>query len=167
MSTGLSREEIIRLLEQGFTRTEIAEAYGVTPQAVSWHLTDPSKGRKYLDPRQQAMEHLPWEVRSEHKKAGPFQKLRIHIKYVALGEQKLSSVERRKLRNWYAELEELDVVLEYDPKIPPSPRMQTGGWRYVPREPRDHGLIIRINRYAHMTPEAYEYMRFPELWPEP
>lgn len=164
MRTGLSREEIIRLLERGFTRSEVAEMYQVTPQAVNWHLN--AKGRKYKDPRQRAMEHLPWKVESRHKNAAPFQKLRMHIKYVAVGEKKLSESERKRLRSWYEELQRLDVVLEYDPNIPPTPRMSTGGWRYVPRADSDEGLIIRVNEHTRMTDEAYEYLRFPEKWPE-
>lgn len=164
MQTGLSRDEIIRLLERGFTRSEIAATYGVTPQAVNWHLNE--KGPKYKDPRQRAMEHLPWKVESRHKNGAPFQKLRMHIKYVALGEQKLSDSEKKRLRNWYEELQRLNVVLEYDPNIPPTLHMSTGGWRYVPRASSDEGLIIRVNEHARMTDEAYEYLRFPETWPE-
>jgi len=165
MNTGLSREEIIRLLNKGFTRTEIALEYGVTPQAVNWHLNEKHGGEPYKDPRQEAMEHIPWEVSPDHKISSGYHRLREHVKYVALGSGRLSDAEIHKLRTWYGKLESLGVVLEYDPSVQPTPTQSHGGWRYVPREERDDDLIIRVNRLAKMSDEAHIIFRRPKKLP--
>lgn len=160
MTTGLSREEIIRLLDRGFTRVEVAEIYNTTPQNVNYYLNQ--KGPKYLDPRQRAMKHVPWKIKKEHKESAPFHRIRNHIKFITLGSQRMSGEERDRLRNWYRSLKDLNLVLEYHPDVSPTLSITTGGWRYVQREDRDGDLLIRVNDHTHMSDEAYEYFRFPD-----
>lgn len=112
------------------------------------------------------MDHIPWKVQSKHKDAPAFHRLREHLKWVALGGRNMSDQEQKRLRKWYDELTELGVVLEYKPDHPPAPGQRVGGWRYVPREDRDEDLIIRVNRAAKMTDEAYELFRVPDRLPE-
>ena len=159
MNSGLSRDEIIRRIARGQKRTEIALDFGVTPQAVNYHLN--GKGQRFKDPAQLAVEHIPWDVRPEHKEGMPYRMLRSHLKWVVARGRGLSDGDKARLFNWYRELVDLNLVVEYDPEAPPTHGLSSGGWRYLQREESDNDLVIRVNDLSHMTDEAYEYFRLP------
>ncbi|WP_158881943.1 hypothetical protein [Amycolatopsis anabasis] len=156
---------VLALINQGLSPTEAAKALGESKQLINYHLSKAN----YKSPVRVAQENIPWkDISPEHKHTEPFNRVLNHLEYVATGGRRMSKTKRQRLRQWYDRLKRFEVVLVHDPNIPPSPGMKAGGWDYVPRLPEDDDLIIRVNKYATMSDEAYELFRLPDenKWPE-
>lgn len=163
--SGLTPATIEELKRKGLTQVQIAKMYGVTPQAVS--IMKRSHGGYSKTPREEAKELFPWVVRNEHQWAYQNRRLRDHGEYVATGGKGMSREKLEKLAAWYERLEAEDVVVEYDPTIPPDDSNSFGGWRYVPRENSDADLMIRVNEYAKEIDEkARMIWRIPRRRPK-
>ena len=78
----LSLAVIEDLKNKGFSQSEIAEMFGVTRQAVSWH-KHTYGGR--LTRREIILKHFPWKVSTEQGQTSPFKRMRDHAEYVATG----------------------------------------------------------------------------------
>lgn len=157
------------LKRQGLNQTQIAKTLGVTPQAISYikrgNSRTPRNEPFSQTPREVAMESFPWKnVGHLHSQATPDRRLRDHAEFMATGGKGMSADRLRRLRNFYRRLRREDLVVEYDPEIPPGDENKFGGYAYRPREPRDGELIIRVNDLAEMSDTAYVIWRFP---PEP
>lgn len=140
------------LRRKGFNQSEIAEMHGVTRQAVSWHKKTYG-GR--LTPRQIVNEAWPWETNNLHGKSKAYQRLRDHGEFMATGGRDMSEDKIKRLKSWWRKLRDEDVVLEFDPSIPPTPGVSPyGGFRYVPREISDCDLLIRVNEHTNLTQEG-------------
>jgi hypothetical protein len=151
-SIRLSKEEIEGLKSQGYNQTQIAKMFGVSRQAVSWHLKTYG-GR--LSPRQVANESWPWDTTNAHGKAKPYQRLRDHGEFMATGGRGMSEDKLKRLRSWWRKLREENLVVEFDPNIPPLPGVSPyGGFAYRERISDDHDLLIRVNEYTRLTEEG-------------
>lgn len=139
---------LIKLREQGWSYEDIAQEYGVT------------KGAVYLRLRQAKATHerpdysylIPWTVRVEHAHARPAQMLR------ALGRRKSGQenppAKERMLNRWLKEIEEAQVVVDYDPEYPPNPaNPKNGGWHYRRRRPEDGDSLVRTPEVAVLLAE--------------
>lgn len=154
---------IEELRRKGYNQTEIAEMHGVTRQAVSWHKVQYGG---HLTPRQRAWAAWPWETTHEHGKAAPYQRLRDHGEFMASGGKGMSENKLRKLRSFYRKLREENVVVEFDPTIPPTPGVSlVGCFRYAPRRKSDGDLLIRVNKYTKLSPEGRMIWRWPQKEP--
>lgn len=156
----LTAEMIDELKNKGYNQSEIARMYGVTRQAVSWHKRNYG-GR--LTPREAILEqHFPWKVSQEQSRCSAFRRLRDHAEYMATGGVGMSDDKLRRLRSFYRTLRDDDVVLEYDPHIPPRKGFaKQGGFALRSRHPRDRDLMIRVNRYTNLTKEGRKIWRLP------
>ena len=87
--------------------------------------------------------------------------------HVATGGKGMSESKLKRLRGFYKILVEQDVVLEFDPELPPIPGVANkGGFAYRPRERRDGDLIIRVNEHTTLTPEGRLIWCLPPQIPE-
>ena len=146
-----------------YTQSDIARIYGVTRAYVSWvkHQTQ-SFSRT---PREAVMDHFPWRTTAEFHESSPYKRARDHLEYMATGGKGMSHDKLRRLRWFYDYLERDNVVLEFDPDIPPSEGIQTGGFAYQPRRKDDGDLIIRVNEHTTLTEEGRMLWRFPPKKP--
>ncbi|QBJ00259.1 immunity repressor [Mycobacterium phage Pharaoh] len=143
---------IEELRRKGFNQSQIAEMHGVTRQAVSWQKQTYGGS---LTTRQIVNKAWPFKTTNLHGKSKPYQRLRDHGEFMRTGSFKTMSEEKtRNLKKWWKKLRDENVVLEFDPNIPPQPGMAGGGFRYVPRLPSDGDLLIRVNEYTTLTDEG-------------
>ena len=154
---------IDELKSKGFTQSDIARMYGVTRQAVSWHK---KMYNGHHTPRETVLANFPWKVSSLQGRCSAFRRLRDHGEYVATGGKGMSDEKLSRLRGFYKTIREENVVLEYDPDIPPIDGFASeGGFRWVKRTKRDGDLLIRVNKYTDMSDEGRMIWRLPPVDP--
>lgn len=155
----LSLAVIEDLKNKGFNQSAIAKLFGVTRQAVSWHKQ--TYGGT-LTPREIVNLQFPWAVSAEQGNTSPYKRMRDHGEYMATGGKGMSPDKLRRLRSFYHKLREGNLVLEFDPNIPPTPGISNkGGWAYRERTPADGELLIRVNEYTNLSDEGKLIWRFP------
>ncbi|UPW09366.1 XRE family transcriptional regulator [Gordonia terrae] len=157
--TGLSKEVIEALKLRGHNQSQIAEMFGVTRQAVSWHLKTYGGTRST---RQVLNDHWPWETSSEHCGAIPYRRLRDHAECVVTGGREMSMDKLKRLQAWWRKMQDEDLVVEFDPGLEPVQRVSTsGGFAYRQRASVDGELLIRVNGFTRLTDEG------KTLWARP
>lgn len=155
---------IEELRRKGYNQTEIAEMHGVTRQAVSWHKV--VYGGE-MTPRQVVNKQWPWKTSKAHGASTAYQRLRDHGEFIATGGKGMSHDKLVRLTKWYQHLRESDLVLEFDPDLPPEPGLApNGGFAYRKRLPSDNNLLIRVNDHTNLTPEGRVIWRFPPRMPK-
>lgn len=151
------------LKNQGMSQSEIAALFNVTKQAVSYHKVVYNGSKT---PREIVLEHFPWKVSEPMLQCAPYKRLRDHGEYMATGGKGMSKDKLDRLRSWYRKLREDDVVLEFDPDIPPIKKVSNkGGFAYRPRRKSDNDLLIRVNKHTKLTSEGKLIWRFPPKEP--
>lgn len=162
--TGLTPSVIESLRNQGMSFADIAREYEVSRQYVSWIKNNYSGVSE--TPREQSKRMFPWHVSSEFHRSSPHIRLRDHLEYMVTGGKGMSDRKLTLLRGFYARLQDEDLVVEFDPAIPASPGIYTGGWAFRPREERDGDLLIRLNEHSRdLTDEERMVWRFPPVLP--
>lgn len=132
------KDVLISLRNRGWTDQQIAAQYGVSKHAVYLQLRD--AGATKARPNYRAF--IPWRVRRAHTWTYPPTMLR-YLAQQSEGKE-LPEAKARLLRKWLADIREADVVVCYDPEIPPNPASPvTGGFYYARRRPEDGESIIR------------------------
>lgn len=150
--TPLTLGVIEELRRKGYNQSEIADMHGVTRQAVSWHKV--VYGGE-LTPRQVVNQAWPWETNDGHSRATAYHRLRDHGEYMATGGKGMSQQKLKRLQSWWRMLKERDVVLEFDPELPPEPGVSLyGGFAYRKRTEKDGDLLIRVNAHTKLSSEA-------------
>lgn len=149
----LTPEAIRYYRNKGRNQSEIANIFGVTKQAVS------SMAHRHgielpKTPRAIALEQFPWTVPAKYQDTGFYRRMADHTHYIVNGPGSLTAQRVRLLKSFYQRLRDNNVVVEYDPGIPPSPDCKAGAWRYVVRKPSDGDLMIRVNEYTTVTDES-------------
>ncbi|MEE4025867.1 XRE family transcriptional regulator [Gordonia sp. PKS22-38] len=151
----LSKEVIENLKARGYNQTQIADMYGVTRQAVSWHLRTYG-GRRSV--RQIVGESWPWETSTGHDKAVAYRYVRDHAEYVVTGGEGMGVDKLTRLRSWHKRMRGDNLVVEFDPSFPPLKGVAAGGgFRYVPRVEADGDLLIRVNEFTTLV-EGSEWL---------
>ncbi|KZM68859.1 hypothetical protein [Nocardia terpenica] len=151
------------LTGKGLNQTEIADMYGVTRQYVSW--VKKTYGGKQT-PREIALKNFPWILTTQQGQMAPARNLRNHAEFMATGGRGMTADKLTKLRNFYKKLREQNVVVEFDPSLPPEPGVSSvGGFAYRPREASDGDLLIRVNEHTQMNEEGKIIWRFPPREP--
>lgn len=159
----LSLAEVEDLKGKGYTQSEIAKKYGVTRQYVSW-IKHTYGGR--LTPREIVWQHFPWQVPVAMGQASPFRRMRDHGEYVATGGVGMSEDKLKRLRSFYKKLRDGNLVVEFDPTLPPEPGVSAhGGFAYRRRRKSDGDLLIRVNEYTDLTEQGRIIWRFPPTEP--
>lgn len=95
--------------------------HGVSRQAVSWQKKTYGG---HLTPRQEIQAAWPWITTAVHGKSKPYQRLRDHGEFVITKGKGMSDDKKSRLLAWWKMLRDADVVVEFDPDIPPA-----RGWR--------------------------------------
>jgi hypothetical protein len=143
------------LKRKGFSQSEIARQFGVTRQAVSYHV------RKYggfLTPRQQALESWPWAVPTRLGQQSVCRRLRDHGEFYATSGEGMGYTKLSLLKGFYERLE--GQVVEFDPELP-------DGFVYRPRLESDGDLLIRVNEHTFLSDEGRKVWAMPAVMPEP
>jgi len=157
--TPLTIGVIEELRRKGYNQTDIAEMHGVTRQAVSWHKVE--YGGE-LNTRQIVNQHWPWVTTKKQGASTAYQRLRDHGEFMATGGKGMSEGKLKRLQTWLNYLREQQVVLEFDPELPPEPGLSPhGGFAYRKRLKSDADLLIRVNEHTNLTPEGRMIWRFP------
>ncbi|QGH79751.1 immunity repressor [Gordonia phage Anon] len=155
----LSKEVIETYLSQGLTQSDVAKLYNVTRQAVSWHMKTYG-GR--MSTRQIVNEAWPWETKAGHDKATPYRRLRDHGEFMKTGGRGMNEDKLARLKKWWKMLRDEDLVVEFDPSIPPIKGVAShGGFAYRPREISDGNLLIRVNEHTTLTKAGAMIWRWP------
>lgn len=138
--------------------------HGVTRQAVSWHKQTYGG---HLTPRQVVNKSWPWKTTNLHGKSKAYQRLRDHGEYMANGDFRSMSEEKvKRLKSWWRYLLDNNVVLEFDPDIPPITGVSPyGGFMYRQRHASDNGLLIRVNEHTNLTVEGERIWCWPSDLP--
>lgn len=154
---------IEELKRKGLNQTEIAELFDITRQAVSYHKVVYNGTRT---PREEVNKHFPWKVPSELNQQSPCRRMRDHGEYMATGGKGMTADKLNRLRAFYRKLIDEDVVVEFNPLLPPIPGVANrGGFAFRPRQKRDGDLIIRNNAWTTLTPEGRMIWRLPPVLP--
>ncbi|TCO56889.1 hypothetical protein EV192_106364 [Actinocrispum wychmicini] len=88
---------------------------------------------------------------SKFKEAAIYRRIAEYLKWVELGSDRLTENQRERLRSFLDKLHERNLVVVFDPEIPPDAHNKYGGWATVPRLPSDGELLIRLNEYTHLA----------------
>jgi len=158
----LTRELIDELRKSGLTQRQIAEMFGVSPQYVS--KLKRQDDDYWKTKREISRETYPWEHPDEFNHSVFALRLRDHAEYMASGGEGMADWKLERLQSFYETLIEQDVVVEFDPAIPPDTDT-VGGFAYRPRRPSDRDLIIRVNRHTNLPEENEIYWRMPPRLP--
>lgn len=159
----LSISVIEELKAKGYTQSDIARLYGVTRQAVSWH-KHTYNGK--LTPRERVLQNFPWQVNALQGRCSAFRRLRDHGEYVATGGKGMSKDKLSRLAGFYTMLRDQNLVLEYDPEIPPIDGFASmGGFALRKRRKSDGDLLLRVNEHTKMSDEGRMIWRFPPTDP--
>jgi hypothetical protein len=160
----LSLSVIEDLKSKGYSQAEIARMFGVSRQAITWW--------KYtyngtLTPREIALQNFPWTgVSKKHGETSVYRRLRDHGEYMATGGVGMSYEKLQRLRKFYRDLRDMNVVIEYDPELPPQPGFAiNGGFALRPRRKSDKDLLIRVNKHTTLTEEGAMIWVFPPTDP--
>lgn len=147
------------LKNQGMNQSEIAELFGVTKQAVSYHKIT---YEGYRTPREVVLDNFPWQVPEAMCQTSPYRRMRDHGEYMATGGRGMSKDKLKRLRSFYKKLRDEGLVLEFDPTLSPIPGVSNkGGFAYRPRKRSDADLLIRVNKYTTLTAEGRLIWCFP------
>lgn len=149
----LTRAIIGQLMAQGMNFAQIGEEWGMTRQGVSWIWN--YYGGETLQKRVSRV--IPFKVPDQFNRDAKLQRLREHAEYMLEGNVHRYSEERRnRLRSFYKKLRDEDQVVEYDPNY---------GFVYRDREPRDKGLMIRVNEHTDITEYGETIWKLPTREP--
>jgi hypothetical protein len=150
---------IEELKRKKMNQTEIAEMFGISRQAVSYHKVRYSGSRT---PREIVRDNFPWTVQKGLHQCSPYKRIMDHGEYMATGGKGMSKDKLSRLRSFYAKLREDNLVVEYDPTIPPTPGVaKLGGFAFRARLSQDGDLLIRVNEHTNLTDEGRMIWRFP------
>ena len=157
-SVDLTKAVIESLKAQGFNQSEIAELYNVSRQAASWHMRTYG-GEK--SPRQIVNEAWPWKTTAGHGKATAYRRLRDHGEFMQTGGGGMSEDKLDRLKKWWKKLRKENLVVEFDPSIPPIPGIASrGGFAYRARTV-DDDMLIRVTEFTELTEEGEMIWRWP------
>jgi DNA-binding XRE family transcriptional regulator len=150
---------IEELKNKGYTQSEIAEMFDVSKQAVSWHKQTYNGS---VTPREEVNRHFPWQVPHQMNQCAPYRRMRDHGEYMATGGKGMSQDKLQRLRSFYKKLRDNNLVLEFDPTLPPEPGVASqGGFAFKKRLKSDNDLLIRKNSYTTLSEEGKMIWRFP------
>ena len=78
----------------------------------------------------------------------------------------MSQDKLKRLRAFYRQVRKDNVVLEYDPDLPPQPGFAIkGGFMFRLRQAQDGDLLIRVNQHTNLADEGQLIWRLPVVDP--
>ncbi len=164
-SSGFTPHTVQEYVRRGIrNQSEMARQEGISKQAAhKHHARAEESGLIQRTPRDEARRHFPWVVPKEFDGASPVRRLRDHFEFWATQGHGMSVDKRKRLSSWYDFMEENDVVLEFDPNLPPEPGVSSkGGFAYRDRQPGDLDYLIRVNTHTkELSEQARLWLRMP------
>ncbi len=107
------------------TQAEVAQMYGVSPQAVSKAIRDRNLN---AERRVSYKQYIPWRIKMDHQESYPHRMLRLWA--MSENGKDLTGKQARQLERFVAKLQEDGTVVHYEPDFP----AEAGGpWLYLPR----------------------------------
>ena len=154
--------DIEAMKRKGLNQSQIADMHGVTRQAVSWQVRT-YNGAKTR--RQIAGEEWPWpETTRDHSRTKIYQNLRAHGEFQVTGGKGMSADKLSRLQAWWRKMEREDLVVEFDPSIPPIPGVCShGGFAYRARTSDDGDLLIRVNEHTKLSNKGQMIWARPKM----
>lgn len=150
---------------QGKSVIEIAEMFGVSRTTVYKYLPPKSESRT---PYQEALAQFPWDVPSSMRRAAPYYRMRDHGEFMATNGAGMTQDKLDRLKSFWKKLRNYNLVLEFDPNLPPMPGVSNaGGFAFQPRVPEDGQRLIRVNEHTKLTPEFDLIWVLPEVGDTP
>jgi len=159
MSTGLTPELVIYLMNNGHRQVDISREYGVSRQYV--HKL--AKDAGYTSPIGMVRDNMPWEVDPSFNRNATLVAFRL-VGHIALAPDKLTKDSVDRAKGLLKRLEQFNVVVDYDPAYPPIMGLtNTPGFAYVPRTDEDENFIMKIKPSVRVTPLGNKIWRIPSL----
>jgi hypothetical protein len=162
MSKLPSDAELTKLFVLGqMNNREIADTYGVTPQAVNKRFQKLGLERRPFSNDASAEIAKVWRVHAtqeagSHHAMFPIQSLRLWLR-LRLGDRELSNRQRRDALNFEKRVREKNVVLAYDPD-------KEKPWSWEARQSRDDRLVVRYPYEKGSPPLAdLKLFRLPDV----
>lgn len=147
------------LMNQGWTQSRIARHLDVSRQAVSL------KVRKYGNRSAEKIvleDHFPWKVPAIFTQTSPYRRMRDHGRFAVNAGEGMGEEELQRLFKFHQKLRDENLVVEFDPNIPPDPGVSNkGGFSYRKRRKSDRGLMIRRNEFTTITEQGQDIWRLP------
>ncbi|UBI10026.1 hypothetical protein LA324_05300 [Corynebacterium coyleae] len=157
MTSPLSPELVIYLMDNGFRQVDIAREYKVSRQYI--HTLAKQAG--YTSPITTVQENLPWDVDPDFNRNSTFMALRL-VGHEAVAPGKLTEESRERAAGLIRRLRQFNVVVDYDPDYPPIVGLtNTPGFAYVPRTEKDEDFIVKIKPGVRITPLGDKIWRLP------
>lgn len=158
MSSGLSPDLVLKLMDEGQSQTEIAREYGVTRQYVS----KLAKKGGYVNKFRVVSDNLPWEVHRDFAENTIYKNLRRHGIAMAHGFDELGAADQKHLQALYKKIAVFNVVVDYDPEYPALPGFSNSrGFAFLPRLKRDRDFIVRIRPGMTLSHQGKKLWRLP------
>lgn len=162
MSSGLTPELVMQLMDDGQKQVEIAREFGVSRQYVSKLAREAGFENKYKI----VGENLPWDVKPDYLDNTIYKNLRRHGAYMAHGE-KLPKNDMDKLIALYRKLTIFNQVVDYDPAYPALTGLSnTPGFTYLPRTEADEDFVIKVRPGINLTRIGDRIWRMPAEIPQ-
>lgn len=125
-----------------------------------------SSANERVTPLQTVRNAWPWNTSEAHEEAEPCQSLREFGEYMATGGRGMAEDKLARIRAWLLWLRGQNLVLEFDPDLPPVPGVSpSGGFAYRPRTTNDDDLLIRVNGHTNLSEEGAMIWRWPPELP--
>ena len=160
MSSGLTPDLVIQLIDTGMTQTEIGREYGVSRQYVS----KLAKDGGYRNPIRTMTENLPWDVDQDFMDNAIYKNVRRHGILMATGS--LSDADLKQVRSLYKKLIAFNAVVDYDPDYPPVVGFSnTNGFAFLPRTENDEDFVIKVKPETKITNVGDRIWRLPNPLP--
>ena len=158
MTTPLSPDLVMYLMDNGFRQADIAREYKVSRQ----YIHKLAKDAGYISPISTVKSNMPWEVEPEFNNNSTLVALRL-VGHERVAPGKMTHESRARANGLLKRLRQFDVVVDYDPDYPPIIGLtNTPGFAYVPREDRDENFIIKIKPGVNITPLGDRIWRMPD-----
>lgn len=157
MTTPLSPDLVMYLLDNGYRQVDIAREYKVSRQ----YIHKLAKEGGYISPIATVQDNMPWDVDPELSRNSTFVALRL-VGHERVAPGKLIDESRARANGLLKRLRQFNVVVDYDPDYPPIIGLtNTPGFAYVPREESDEDFIIKIKPGVRITPLGDKIWRMP------
>jgi hypothetical protein len=161
----LTPGEIDRLkITHNMTQVEIARLHGVTKSAVT-HAKQRGAGDHYRTPREIVRDNYPWVAGDRFNRSTFERNMRNLGEYVATGGKDMKRNELKRVHTFLTHVIENNVVVEFDPEIPPMKGNKYGGFAYRERLDSDGDLVFRQNHHTRLTEYGKRLWRVPKILP--
>lgn len=157
MTTPLSPDLVMYLLDNGYRQVDIAREYGVSRQYI--HML--AKDAGYTSPIGTVRDNMPWDVDPEFSKNATLVAFRL-VGHERVAPGRMIDESRERANGLLKRLRQFNVVVDYDPRYPPIIGLtNTPGFAYVQRTDEDEDFIMKIKPGVRITPLGNKIWRMP------